>query len=338
MRRPDPGAGSRRRRVLALGAALLAGRALPALAAEAADADTPAGTAPSRQAPLVRSWMTVTGGRLAGAIDPLGFPKPGSIERLVRLLRPVTAAARASDVVLADAGLNAVYRYDLAVGALVPAIPGGVVPGMRLRLMGDQSLLVLEPQRRRIARYTRGGALVQAFADDGLLVRPVDFALDERAGLLFVADGTGNRIVAFRLAGLAATPVFVPRDGRDAVASVDALAAGHDRLYLLDGASRRVTVLGQDGTARESFGHVDLKRPVALGVDAWGRVYVADAFDDAVRVFERGVLAAMLDARLLGVTRVSDIAVHERTLVVVDSEGAQVRLLRISQPAAGGAP
>jgi hypothetical protein len=129
------------------------------------------------------------------------------------------------------------------------------------------------------------------------------------------------------LGGDAAAPLPVQR--------IDALAAGRDRLYVVDRSSHEVIVLARDGALLGRFGGGDLKMPTAIAVDGYERVLVADGFDNRVKLFVDGTLTATAErgAGAPGRFReVRDLWVDGALVYVCDTLGARVEILHLDPP------
>jgi hypothetical protein len=328
MRPPVPVAGRRAAlRGLGTGLALLAGCGVE-LREIAPEATNPLRAPPAE---FLRPLATVSGGFTLAPAPVMGvwLPPPGPF---LALIRPVAAAARGNDLYLADAGHNAMYHYDLERQTLRRFLALGGQLGLRLCVLEDRSVLVLDPMRRRLTRVSRDGVALARLQDTGALAGATDMAYDERSGMVWLNDAIGGRLLALRPAFNALLPSPLPMLGDAAVAQVSALAAGPDALYVLDVARRRVLRLDGSGRVQQTFGELELQLPRALAVDRERRVYVAEA--QGVKVYFDGRLLASFAASELGALEIRDLRVHDGDLAIADAMGGRVHLFRIQ---AGGA-
>lgn len=319
------------------GAALMlaAGQVAPAVAAPDAASNT-ATAVPSPKA--ARSGMllgksSITGGTLESSVIPQ-TRLPAGVGSYLQLLAPSAVAARGRDVFIVDVGYAAVFRYDIVLNALtvLPNLTGR--PGVRLHVMADSSLLVLDPGSRRVLHVTRDGASINTYADDANLVRPVAMTVDEKNGLVLVADGMENYIVAFHMLGRASS-VIVPKvpDG-DRSLSISAIAMTPDGLYVLDKLARQVLHLTADGRVIESFGEDTLRQPAGIASDRLGRLVVIDSHSASLKIFSQGELVE--EVRDAGLSQgewrdIADIYADEMgNLLVADRAAGRVDILRIS--------
>lgn len=316
-------------RGLGAGLALLAGCGIDLR--DAAPGVTELARAPS--ADFLVPAATVSGGFTLAPAPVMGFrqPPPGPF---LSLVSPVAAAARGSDLYLVDAGHNAVFHFDLLRQTLRRFLVLRGRPGIRLSVLEDQTVLVLDPFQRRLTRLTREGVQLARLQDAAFLAGALDLAYDDASGTAWLNDATGARLVSVRPALNALVPVPLPLRAGEAVAQVTAIAAGPDALYVLDAARRRVLRMDEKGRVLQAFGELELKLPRSLAVDRYRRVYVVET--QAVQVYFDGRPLAALAARDLGAAEIRDLRIHENDLAIADGLGARVHLFRILPP--GRAP
>jgi len=97
-------------------------------------------------------------------------------------------------------------------------------PGVLVQAAGDRSMYLLDPPTRRVLRYAPTGRLLQTLVvPSGVVGLPVDLAVDERRGLVVLADATFNQLVVMPLLGGSAYPV-IPRGADVRLASIASVA------------------------------------------------------------------------------------------------------------------
>jgi uncharacterized protein YndB with AHSA1/START domain len=146
---------------------------------------------------------------------------------------------------------------------------------------------------------------------------------------LLIADAALAQWVELRSVGAVSTAVRPGVDDDRRITSVDAIAAAHDGVFVLDRAAGLVHRVQRDGRIVATLGAGELKRPVALAVDRFDRVFVVDAQDRAIKVLREGDTTLTLAAAELGVQQIGGMAVDEQMLAVADTLVGQVRLFRL---------
>ncbi len=160
---------------------------------------------------------------------------------------------------------------------------------------------------RMVLRYNRTiGGENSPSADPGKFNRPFGLAVDG-SGYLYVAEMAGKRIQVFDPAGnYSATfggPAADPDDpepGRFQNIRGIAVDASSGRIYAADPAGDRVLVYGHDGEYLADLPGAP-ETPVALAVNASGHVYVSNAGNGTVQIFDSsGNWAAALNGTFDG--------------------------------------
>jgi sugar lactone lactonase YvrE len=312
--------------------AVAAAAAVAALAGCAAAIDA-ARPAPANSSALLTPWRVVDGGFLAAPRPLTGAPaQPGS-GAYVRLVSPAAIALRDNELLIVDAGAGRVYRYDLAIGTLMPIAGAPASIDTRVALGADLSAYVLDAAARRVLRFARDGRLLQTFRSESIGANPTDLALAPDGVTLYVADRTLAQVVAFRAAGAIAVPI-VPRADESRVAGIRALACGRRGVYLLDEHAGAVLLMAPDGATLARFGQGRLTAPSALAVDRGERIYVAEAQRGELKVFSGGELAQTFDARALRLRSIGALASDGDAVAIADPVAGAVALFRV----AGGTP
>lgn len=279
--------------------------------------------------PLLQPWQTLTGARLHVQPVPTFGAMPKTGGNYVNFLVPAMVAARNNLVYVADSGHRQIFRYDATQMAMsrFADYPATVVAGMTLA--PDMSLYVADIASHRVLHFSHDGRLLRTFGSEAL-ARPVSVVWEESVGQLLVADSLYNHVVVFNSLGRALGTLK-----SDETRTLEAMARGPEGLYLVDRQSKQVVVLGMDGIDRYAFGSGMLKDPHAIAVDRYGRVFVSDEFDNAIKVFQHGELIATVggavDSRVK-FNRVTGMWLDKNTLYVADSLQNRIQIFHVSSP------
>ena len=186
--------------------------------------------------------------------------------------------------VAASGGL--IYIVDSMSSALVRLDPAGaevrVLHPLKdantrgLHVSVDQIIEVVDRYNRAVVELDQSGWERRRFTDRHLIPAPVDVTQTNWGSTVLIADELSQRLAMFDAmsnpTGLLTTtlsPVVV-------AASITAIAATPDSVFVLDAASREVTQLDLNGRAVATYGEDALLAPVALAVDECKRAFVAD--------------------------------------------------------------
>ncbi len=287
-----------------------------------------------RAKPLAR-WSTISG-TLLGESDAAGSTQATRTQR-VRLLSPVSVAVQSNYVFIADAGARVIYRFDRALQTVrVFAQVPDMSPDARIRVDRALSVYLADPSRAGVIQFDLDGRVLQSYKNANHLTRPVAVAIDDARGELFAADGLAARVLAFNRAGTLSHSIGSSNAVEQSFGSIGAMALSADQLFVADTLTRKVHALSATGAYRYHFGSEELQQPVALAIDEWQRVYVADDGDNTIKVYRGGrfeaVVGAPGDAAGLGFHRIQDLTVQDGHLYIADTGSATVQILRIKPP------
>jgi hypothetical protein len=140
----------------------------------------------------------------------------------------------------------------------------------------DQVIEVVDRYNRAVVELDQTGWERRRFMDSRLIPTPVDVTQTNWGSTILIADGISQRLAMFDAmsnpTGLFTTTLSPVAVG----ASITAIAATVDSVFVLDVASREVTQLDMNGRPVATYGEDALLAPVALAVDECHRLFVAD--------------------------------------------------------------
>jgi len=279
---------------------------------------------------LLQPWIELTGANLGASLAPPGIAGGSGY---VRLRQPTSISARGNDIYLLDVGLQRIFRYDRAQQTLTPFTSVTPDAEMSVYAAPDLSVYVTDPAHNQVLHFAWDGTPLPPLSSPGNLARPIAVTVDEGSGQVLVADGLYDRIISFNNLG---RPLSVIKP--QGVQAIAAMAQGPDGLFVVDRIARQVVVVGHDGIYRYAFGAGSLTGPNAIAVSRGNLVFVADNFDQHIKVYRGGKLVATVGGMGAAPGRfngIAGLAVDAGLLYVADSLNARVQIMLITPQALG---
>jgi len=240
-------------------------------------------------------------------------------------------------VYIADPGAQRFYRYNMGSrSADILSTPGNRLQGDagNIHIDRDLTLIVTDPFYNRLYRFDMEGRELNSYSDDANLSNPVAATADPTTGNVVVADGFFDRLLFFNRNG----------ETRFASAQTDTsswhfmvdMAQRGDRIYLLSRIGLQVLVYDMDGMLVDTIERAEVKSPSAIEVDPDGQLFIADDFDNTIKVYHGGKL--QLSYGGAGTNpgyfhHITDLYYDQGQLYVADSFNRRVQILRITPPA-----
>lgn len=176
---------------------------------------------------------------------------------------------------------------------------------------------------------------------DGSIGEP--FGIVERKGTVYFSDGQNGKI--WRIVGIGNAEVFA--EGLDTPSGVafntagDLLVAdsGSGTIRLIDSSGKVSTIAGVDGTHGSVDGEAltaTFNHPIGVAADGEGRIYVADTYNDRIRVIEGGKVRTLAGGERgfadgAGTEAKFDtpagIAIWNDKLIVADTGNSRIRVI-----------
>jgi len=176
--------------------------------------------------------------------------------------------------------------------------PGEFIRPSGIAVTAKQISYVVDSEARNIKKFARNGSLITTFGSrgwgHGQMEYPIDIAINERVGELYIADYGNPGIAVFDLDGAWLRDMWAPLNdgGTEAFFRISGLGIDSSgNLYVVDSALASVTILTPAGALIDIIGYQagsywtgDLKVPIDAATD--GRsLYVTSSGDRLVKVF-----------------------------------------------------
>lgn len=193
-------------------------------------------------------------------------------------------AASGGYLFVVDSTVPGLLRVDPVTEEIefLRALRDAVTPGVYAR--PDLVVYVVDRYLRAVVELDESGHERHIFHEPELVAMPVDVAMSDWGSSLVVADELRKRLVLFEsfstLMGIVPSPIAPV----SVAASISAIAATNEYVFVLDSASREVMQLDLGGRFVATYGEDTLLAPVAMAVDECQRIFVADGHPDGLFV------------------------------------------------------
>lgn len=206
-----------------------------------------------------------------------------------RLVRPTDVYAEdSSRIYITDAAQSRVYVLERGRRTLrALPIPAAAGPARSLGIGGDGRghLYVTDPPGRRVVVLNRDGSFVRAFGGRGVLLNPVDVAVDTTSGIAWVADSHLHQILAFDAQGQVVKRLGLANgDANSKVVEHETPETAADRSLA---EVHRAAAGSRDVRENRGAGAGEFLFPCGVAVAADGQLYVCDGLNARVQVFSR---------------------------------------------------
>jgi hypothetical protein len=156
--------------------------------------------------------------------------------------------------------------------------------GSGLHARPDLVVYLVDSYNRAVLELDESGYERRVFHDTSLVPVPIDVAQTNWGASILVADALTQRLVMFD--GIPTMEAVLPSTLAPVAvaASINAIAATDEFVFVLDSASREVMQLDLYGRIVATYGEDELLAPTALAIDECQRIFVADRHPDGLFV------------------------------------------------------
>jgi len=217
-----------------------------------------------------------------------------------------------------------------------------------LAVDADDNIYIADPEQGVIAEYDPEGSFLRYIgklgSNESLFHLPTGIAIDRRTGTLYVLDTERHALFLLDLEGRLVRRIgrYTTNDARADFEYPTDIAVGDGELAILDAAGTRIWITDLAGKPRQKFSvalhdHPDMTDRLGIGMDAAGNVYLSNAGDSSVRVYNRaGELLQSLGSLGSGAGEFRAptglwIDAHGR-LFVADESARRVQVFQLSAP------
>lgn len=282
-----------------------------------------------------RGELVDFGGTHAVAFEDQADFREADVQRndRTRIKRMAVASA---EVRVADYNRGVIFKLDLKTGRMNILRGAGDIIDDEISdvyIAKDHSFYVTDIEGRRALHFSPDGKLLKVYRHPPNIFRPIAITVDEEKKEVLIADETYSHIVAFDMDK--AEPKYGMGDrgnGPGKFRIITDMIAIPDGYLVSDRIELRVQVLDKAGNYIADFGRSELMFPTALAMDKFGRVYVSDKSDSAIKVFKAGKLVEKIGRNGYGPAEfryISDMKIHKDQLYVVDNLNGRIQVFDI---------
>lgn len=272
--------------------------------------------------------QSYAGGRIIQPANEAGFPDPamGGMGAMTLFVFPISVAVTPMrDIFIADAGLQAIFRYDLMLDAMNMVRGLRVTQQTKLAAAPDGSVVVANGMGAPMLRISRTGRVMQTIdAQLGGGVFYDEVAVDAASGRFYGLDKVQRRleeIMPHGRGGIVLPQGLVPEQPA-------AMAMDGSMVYIAGHACQCIAAIDTFGSRNMEVVAEDIGQAAALAAgDSW--LAVADVRDREVRVWRQGALLAEADFASLGLVDPRGMAIAQQTLYIADGAGRRVASFRL---------
>lgn len=268
------------------------------------------------------------GGRIIQRANEAGFPDPnmGGMGAMTLFVFPVAVAVTPMrDIFIADAGLQAIFRYDPMLDAMNMVRGLRVTQQTRLAAAPDGSVVVVNGMGAPMVRISRTGRVMQTVdAQLGGGAFYDDITVDAASGRYYGLDKVQRRleeIMPHGRGGIVLPQGVVPEQPA-------AMAMDGNSIYIAGRACQCIAAIDTFGSRNMEVIAEDIGQASALAAgDGW--LAVADLRERALRVWRQRALLVEADFASLGLADPQGMAIAQQTLYVADGAGRRVASFRL---------
>ncbi|MCG2577169.1 hypothetical protein LZ012_09180 [Dechloromonas sp. XY25] len=268
------------------------------------------------------------GGRITQRANEAGFPDPnmGGMGAMTLFVFPVAVAVTPMrDIFIADAGLQAIFRYDPMLDAMNTIRGVRVTQQTRLAAAPDGTIAVANGMSAPMVRVSRTGRLLQTIdAQLGGGVFYDEVVVDAGSGRYYGLDKVQRRleeIMPHGRGGVVMPQGLIPEQPT-------AMAMDGPNIYIAGRACQCIAAIDTFGSRNMEVMAEDIGQATALAAgDGW--LAVADMREREIRLWRQGALLAEADFASLGLNDPRGMSIAQQTLYVADGAGRRVASFRL---------
>lgn len=200
----------------------------------------------------------------------------------------------------------------------------------------DFHLFVTDSFSASVREFDFNGNLLKTYSDSRNLQYPVASLVNPLTNEVIVGDQLYDRFVVFDRSGNLVRAVGSRGTTPGKFNTIVDMAEGPDGIYVLDKQTAHINVYGFDYTFKYAIVRNEVTIPCCLAVDAAGRVYVGDIFDNTIKIYDRNGVIGSFGSAGIGYEKfnsIDDLWYTQSHLFVADRMNGRIGVLLIAPEA-----
>ncbi len=252
---------------------------------------------------------------------------------------PISVAAKDNKVYFIDDVLMGLYVYDKASqqASKLKAPYGDLKSNSaRLFISDDQELFVIDSFGNQVSKYDLIGNLITRFYAPLNLNSPVGMCINPLNDRVLIADAFYGHIIEFSSTG---EPLGLhgikKKDQVQAGSDIVGMACTDTEMFIVSKLSKNINVFSFSGEFLRAIPRKEVRSPTDIAVDAYGRIYVSDDFNDQIAIYNNEGLITRMGRSGIGALHfreITDLSIDGDYLYVVDNMNRSIKVLIITPP------
>jgi len=252
---------------------------------------------------------------------------------------PVSVVAKDNKIYFIDDVLMGLFSYDIVTqkASNLKTIYKGLKSNQaQLFISDDQELFVIDTFASQVVKYDLIGNVIARFYNPLNLNAPVGMCINPLNNHIFIADAFFGHVIEFSATGEALALHGIKEKGSvQAGRDIVGMACTEKEMFIVSKLTKNINVFSFSGDFLRQIPHPDARDPTAVTVDAYGRIYISDSFNDEILIYNNtGLLERFGDSEggILSFRKVKALFVDGNYLYVADNMNRKIKILSIAPP------
>lgn len=239
-------------------------------------------------------------------------------------------------VFFTERGSNQVFRYNLGTEQITAF--NNITSHLRgnidcLEVRHDLGFYLCDQSANQVVLFNASGTYLTNYANFSNLAQPLGIAASPTSSNILIADGLFDHIIIFTMQGTAIRSFGSRGLENDQSLNIRDMAHSETEIYILDRVNKYIKVFNYNGDLVRSVSRNEVTIPSAIAVDYLERIYVADEYDDTIKIYQQNTLIDTIggtgtrDGLFRGIT---DLYTNGPYLYVVDSNNNRIQVFVIN--------